>query len=472
MVKFWKDTFRTGQVGQVQDGAPNKDTAANFAAQVTVAGRPFTDILTASSNTCPTFDAETGTFTDWRVRHERRPSGVLTDPGILAQYFANMAFRRVRFIQETFACSKHPTEFSATPVAMGNGTYTGPYDFKSITGKVTVPAARIDFQDTSAVICANCHVTLNHAAPLFTKYDENGVLQQTEQVKVPIPGEPAAKLTDYLAAGEPLAWRMGKNATDIPSFGQQMATDPDVARCAVNRMWNYAMSRGDIVNDPRHGAEHRHRPVRAGLHGERHEAQRDHSRHLQGRRLREVLSREGRKKTMKRIALALIGVAALALSACDGTSDTLTDGRDGVGNQSSNSGSTAGGEGSTFNHSNNPGGADPAAVEQPAEPAQIKNGGLARGHVAPARLRQALERVDREPDHFARTHWRSAAGHAKRAADLQRGRRCARRRELQRPRARRRRSLDVRDGEALRHLRDGPRMPPSATTSARPPAPT
>lgn len=75
---------------------------------------------------------------------------------------------------------------------------------------------------------------------------------------------------------------------------------------------------------------------------------------------------------MKRIALALIGVAALALTACDGTSDTLTDGRDGVGNQSSNSGSTAGGEDSTFNHSNNPGGADPAAIEQPAEPAQIK----------------------------------------------------------------------------------------------------
>lgn len=248
MVKFWKDTFRTGQVGQVQQGMPDKDTAANFAAQVTVAGRPFTDILTASSNTCPTFDAATGTFTDGSC--DTTPTaGVLTDPGILAQYFANMAFRRVRFIQETFACSKHPTEFSATPVAMGNGTYTGPYDFKSITGKVTVPDARIDFQDTSAVICANCHVTLNHAAPLFTKYDDKGVLQQTEQVKVPIPGEPAAKLTDYLASGEPLAWRMGKTATDIPSFGQQMAADPDVARCAVNRMWNYAMSRGDIVND-------------------------------------------------------------------------------------------------------------------------------------------------------------------------------------------------------------------------------
>ena len=25
--------------------------------------------------------------------------------------------------------------------------------------------------------------------------------------------------------------------------------DPAIAQCAVNRVWNYAMSRGDIVND-------------------------------------------------------------------------------------------------------------------------------------------------------------------------------------------------------------------------------
>ena len=31
--------------------------------------------------------------------------------------------------------------------------------------------------------------------------------------------------------------------------GKAMAEDPEVARCAVNRVWNYAMSRGDIVND-------------------------------------------------------------------------------------------------------------------------------------------------------------------------------------------------------------------------------
>jgi len=72
---------------------------------------------------------------------------------------------------------------------------------------------------------------------------------------------------------------------------------------------------------------------------------------------------------MKRITLALIGAAALALGACtNGTSDTLSDGRvggDGTG--------TAGGEETTFDHSNDPGASSPGAdTNPPTEPAQIK----------------------------------------------------------------------------------------------------
>ena len=45
------------------------------------------------------------------------------------------------------------------------------------------------------------------------------------------------------------AHKNGTAITDLPSLGQAMAKDVDVARCAVNRVWNWAMSRGDIVND-------------------------------------------------------------------------------------------------------------------------------------------------------------------------------------------------------------------------------
>ena len=41
----------------------------------------------------------------------------------------------------------------------------------------------------------------------------------------------------------------GVTVTDIPSLGQAMAKDPDVQRCAVTRVWNWAFSRGDVVND-------------------------------------------------------------------------------------------------------------------------------------------------------------------------------------------------------------------------------
>jgi hypothetical protein len=252
MVKFWKDTFRTGQVGAVQMGAANRDTAATFAAQVVVEGRSYNELFTATANTCPTYDPVAKTFTPGTCTPGAvagPTAGVLTDPGLLSQYFANMAFRRVRFIQETFACSKFPAAYSATPKPLGNGTFTGAFPYESITGKVNTPTAKIDFQDTSAVICANCHVNLNRIAPMFTNFDDKGFLQAASQVEVPIPGNPKAARIDYLPVAEGYAWRAGKPVTDIPSLGAAIAADPEVGRCAVNRVWNYAMSRGDIVND-------------------------------------------------------------------------------------------------------------------------------------------------------------------------------------------------------------------------------
>jgi hypothetical protein len=56
-------------------------------------------------------------------------------------------------------------------------------------------------------------------------------------------------MTDWLPAGQGLAWRNGVAVTDLPSLGQAMAKDPDVATCAVARVWDWAFSHGDIVND-------------------------------------------------------------------------------------------------------------------------------------------------------------------------------------------------------------------------------
>jgi hypothetical protein len=245
-IQWWRDTFKTGEAGEpVGMGAPSFDTAATFAAYVTVNDLPYTELFTATKGTCPTFS--NGVFTPADCNNNAPTAGVLTDPGIMAQYYADMAIRRVRFIQETFVCNKFPTEFSGDPVDMGAGIYTSPWPFDSIAGG---PTARINFQDTSSIVCADCHTTINHIAPMFSYFDVNGnYTPGTIQVTTPSPGNPTSELADWLPAGQPFAWRYGTTVKDIPDLGKAMAADPDVAQCAVNRIWNYAMSRGDIVND-------------------------------------------------------------------------------------------------------------------------------------------------------------------------------------------------------------------------------
>ena len=250
MIQWWRDTLKTGGPAPSKT-MPSFDTAATFAAEVVINDRPYSDLFTATTNTCPTYMPGTagaaGTFTDAACAGTQPTAGLLTDPGLMAQYYANMSFRRMRFMQETFVCSKMPAEFSPTPKAMGAGSYTSPWDFNSITGGAS---AKINFQDTSAVICANCHTTMNHQAPMFAHFDMNGAFDPVKfGVDVPVPGNPVATLADWLPAGQGFAWRNGVPVTDIPSFGAAMAKDPTVATCAVNRLWNWAMSRGDVVND-------------------------------------------------------------------------------------------------------------------------------------------------------------------------------------------------------------------------------
>ncbi len=268
MVKYWKDTFRIGFQGTRPDEQDppqalpqnvDRDAAPVFAAQLIVENKSYMDLFTANANTCPRFDRTAGTFTPGNCalptaaqqgqQAQQGPTvGIITDPGLLQQYYANMAFRRVRFLQETFVCNKFPAE-TQTGVPMGNGTYTGTMPFESITGKNNKADARVDFQDTKAVICANCHINLNKVAPLFMMYDMNGALRTTPQVRIPIPNEPVVARIDFLPDAEGYMWRKDKPVPDLAALGAAMAADPDVARCAVNRVWNYAMSRGDIVAD-------------------------------------------------------------------------------------------------------------------------------------------------------------------------------------------------------------------------------
>jgi hypothetical protein len=240
MFYFWRDTFQMGETAEM-------DTAPAFAAMLSVQDRPFTDLFTASTGACPTFNAGTGVFTPGDCAGNGPKVGVLTNQGVMKHYYGNFAFRRVKWIQETFDCVKFPIDLTGAPVEVGGATpYTGSFPHDSIAG--TANGGRVNFREAVAVQCAHCHQHLNHIAPLFANYDQNGAYQNQIAVRTPLPGEPLAVAADFLPPGEGTAWRFGVPAPDLPALGAAVAADPDVAKCSVARIWNWAMGKGDIVD--------------------------------------------------------------------------------------------------------------------------------------------------------------------------------------------------------------------------------
>lgn len=237
MFSFWRDTFKMGETAML-------DAAPAFAAQLAVENRSYLELFTATTGNCPTFDGTT--FTPADCGGAGPQAGVISNPGAMAHYFGNFAFRRVRWVQETFDCAKFPVEVGEIAQDVGGASpYTGVWPFTSISGLQT---GRVDFQDVAAVICANCHQTMNHIAPLFANFDEDGVYQTAISVPTPLDGAPLAELSDYLPDGEPLAWRYGVNTPDLTSLGAAMAADEDVSKCGVARVWNWALGKTDIVD--------------------------------------------------------------------------------------------------------------------------------------------------------------------------------------------------------------------------------
>jgi hypothetical protein len=240
MFFFWRDTFKMGETAEM-------DFAPAFAAQVSVENRDYRELFTATTGTCPTVDIASGAFTAGDCTYAGPKAGVITDLGAMKHYFGNFGFRRVKWIEETFDCLKFPVELDGTPADVGGPSpYAGSWPFTSIAG--TNNGGRVNFLDVSSVICANCHQTLNHIAPLFAYYDDMGAFQQAISVPTPLDGGPMARLTDYLPAGETTAWRYQVPAADLPGLGAAMAADTDVGKCGVARVWNWAMGKQDIVD--------------------------------------------------------------------------------------------------------------------------------------------------------------------------------------------------------------------------------
>ena len=240
MMYFWRDTFKMGETAEM-------DTAPAFAASLSVSNGSYQQLFTAATGACPTFNEGAGTFTPADCAGAGPKAGVLTNQGVMKQFYSNFAFRRTKWVQETFDCVKFPIDLTGAPTDVGGATpYTGDYAHDSISG--TANGGRVNFREAVAVQCAHCHKNLNHIAPLFANYDLNGAYQTQIAVKTPLTGEPLATRLDFLPADQGTSWRPGVETPDLTSFGAAMAADADVAKCGVARMWNWAMGKGDIVD--------------------------------------------------------------------------------------------------------------------------------------------------------------------------------------------------------------------------------
>jgi hypothetical protein len=240
-IEFWKNTFKMG-------GSNELDSAGIFAAQLVVENRSYLELLTAASGTCPTYDAETNAFVPGECDNGVDiHAGLLSHPGMNAHFSSNMAFRRTRWVQETFACTAFPTELADEPQQLSDtAIYTAPWEFSSIAGIES--GGDIDFLDYQSVVCANCHATMNHMAPLFGYFDDQGQATTDIAVPKPVDGNPMTTMLDWLPEGETTAWRVDQPVSDLVGLGDAMANDPRIAECAVARAWNWAMGKGDIVD--------------------------------------------------------------------------------------------------------------------------------------------------------------------------------------------------------------------------------
>lgn len=246
---LWRNTFRMGG----SRGSLNLDGAPGFAAMLVDQERPFTDVVTAQKGTCAGLDQK-GAFAARDCPNGPQTAGVLSDAAVQAQFYSSMAFRRVRWVQETFLCAKFPAEVGGRQEKHPAGLYFSPWAFTSIAGKKTNPMAPIDFhEDAKGDLCANCHATMNHVAPLLAPFGEDGAYQAPKgdayAVRTPVPGNPPTRLGDWLPKDEPTAWRSGVPAKDLAALGAAIAADPEFTSCLATRVWNWAMSRGDVVVD-------------------------------------------------------------------------------------------------------------------------------------------------------------------------------------------------------------------------------
>lgn len=278
MIDFFRMTFRTGlppasDSSAVDENQPFerrqliRDSAAVYAAQIAVEDRSFAELFTTQS--CPRYDASTQSFSPRDCNAEMQAlsdlfaqiafpfafqdsipaGGICAHPGVMGAFTSNLAFRRVRWVQEVFRGKSFPAHIADAQDIGGAAPYTGEHPFDSITGGLNAPEGHDgpDFHSADSVICANCHNDMNHWAPLFMGFGLQG-FYNANQAQVFTPSGRFATRRDYLPDEEPTAFRAGQPVSNLGEFCTALSQSREVHCTVVARLWNWMMGRGDVVD--------------------------------------------------------------------------------------------------------------------------------------------------------------------------------------------------------------------------------
>ena len=167
----------------------------------------------------------------------------------MKQFFGNFAFRRVRWVQETFVCTKFPAEIATTPTDVGGAApYTGVWPFASIAGKADDRPRRLPRHVGGHLRELPLDHQPHRAAVRELRRDRAATRRRSS---VPTPLDGRRRTRDDATTCRParrLAWRFGVPVDRPDGARRAMAADPAIAECGVARVWNWALGKTDIVD--------------------------------------------------------------------------------------------------------------------------------------------------------------------------------------------------------------------------------
>ena len=251
IVDFFRDSFNNGGQRQINGQNINMDLARRRTPR---AGGEISRSPTWSRrapNTCQTLDTGRGDVhvdglpereRGRRAHRRRRAGAVLLEHGLPSRALGAGDLR--------LPASSRPRPPARHAAA--DGRRRTPRRGRSSQSPAGRRRARASTSRTTRRSSApTATATMNHQSRRCSRNFDDAGAPMARRPQVPVPIREPDRGARRLAAGvgEDRLVAHGSPAADIPALGAAIAADPEFARCMATRVWNWALSRPDVVDD-------------------------------------------------------------------------------------------------------------------------------------------------------------------------------------------------------------------------------